>query len=302
MTNVLLSTHNGERFLSEQLASLIQQDFSDIIITIRDDGSSDRTLEIINKFSAKHPIIRYMQGENIGVVKSYFALLLQTDSNCEYFAYCDQDDVWKNDKISRAIKLLKQLDSRVPAMYCSRVEFVNENLQHIGFSEIPAKIGFANAIVENAAVGCTIVINLAARNLLIQSIPSFALMHDWWSYLVISAFGKVIYDPESRILYRQHSSNVMGGSENRLLVQGKRIIPFIKSLFESRKRTSDQAQEFRCLFGDRLPAEGLSFVDNFIGAKQHILKRLSLINDSRYKRNNSIDGFLYCLQILFGFY
>ncbi len=133
-------------------------------------------------------------------------------------------------------------------MYCSRLEYVDESLRHLGYSRIPSRMGFSNALVENVATGCTIVLNRQARNLITQNFPRHALLHDWWSYLVISAFGKVDFDPRPAIKYRQHSNNRVGATTSHAESLKRRFERFVRQDGGARLLI-DQAEDFHRCFG-----------------------------------------------------
>ncbi len=206
---VLLSTYNGTTYLRPLLESLLAQDYPEVEILIRDDGSSDRTLDLLQDYASSFSKITVTSGANLGPARSFFQLLGRSSSAADYLAFCDQDDVWLKDKVSRAVEFLRRGPQEIPALYCSRVAIVNENLQLIRYSDIPKKsLSFRHALVECFVWGCTIVINQAARQLLLRRFPRDVCMHDGWMYLFFSAFGTVLYDDESRILHRRHAGNV----------------------------------------------------------------------------------------------
>jgi len=211
---VLLSTYNGERYLNEYLQSLNEQEWRDITLFVRDDGSSDKTLQILKKFqrTKNFTFLILPSDDHLGAAQSFFHLLDGAGDGFEYYAFSDQDDVWLPGKISRAVNKLKPISKDVPALYCSRLEYVDEELNHLKWSTIPRRIGFGNAIVENIAAGCTIVINKSARSIILSCLPSKCLMHDWWCYLTVICFGQIVFDENSGIKYRLHGSNRIGAA------------------------------------------------------------------------------------------
>lgn len=204
--NILLSTYNGEHFIIELLDSLFKQSYSNLTLYIRDDGSTDNTVALIKSFLVHNKSVTFTTGNNIGVIPSFLKLLATSGESDNLYAFCDQDDVWKPEKIARAVDQI--MDSPEPdrALYCSRLEYVDEQLKHLGFSLLPRLVGFNNAVVENIASGCTIVFGETLRQLILKGAPDDMIMHDWWAYLVASVFGNVIYDDVPSILYRQHGS------------------------------------------------------------------------------------------------
>lgn len=206
---VLMSTYNGERFIEEQLRSIIEQLPADGLLLIRDDGSTDFTVKRIEAF--EDPRIRLMLGENIGFARSFLTLLVEAPSNAEMVMFSDQDDVWLAQKIERAWQHLQPLMAQ-PALYCSAQMLVDEILQPLQVTPPwPHGPSFANALSENIVTGCTAAINQPALALLQSAgVPESVCFHDWWMYLVVSAFGTVVVDNHPTLLYRQHGANLIG--------------------------------------------------------------------------------------------
>lgn len=206
-----MSTYNGDKFLCEQLDSLLLLEGGPDIC-IRDDGSTDKTINIIKEYQSIHKRITLIEGSNIGVVASFFDLMLKIPPDkYSYYSFCDQDDFWEIDKISRAIECIKDYDGA--AMYCSTLNVVDTSLEFKFLSSYPEKgLGLANALVENVVTGCTCVLNDIAFNKIKSHSPvaDRIVMHDWWFYLVMSSIGTIYFDREARIKYRQHEQNVAG--------------------------------------------------------------------------------------------
>ncbi len=220
---ILLSTYNGEKYLKEQLNSLFSQTYKDFEIIVRDDISSDKTLEILKSYDVK--IIESKQ--NLGAKKSFSTLLeyaLQ-NSDSEYFMFCDQDDVWNHDKIEKTLAKMKELEAfygnEKPLLIHTDLEVVDENLGTISNSMweyeyiLPKCNSFNRLLIQNTVTGCTMMIN---RKLALKSldIPKEAIMHDWWIGLVASYFGKIGYINASTIKYRQHGNNTIGAKGHKI--------------------------------------------------------------------------------------
>lgn len=276
--------------------SVLHQDFLELTILVRDDGSTDETLRVLEKYSGLRNV-QILQGHNIGVAGSFFTLLEVSSPEAEYVAFCDQDDVWKEDKISRAIGILEKHCNNVPAMYCSRSTLVDEKLNLLGLSQFYGrKPAFGNALVQNIATGSTIVINNAARQLLLRKLPSAAIIHDWWIYLVVSAFGKVIYDFESRILYRQHSANTIGEKSGLVAKWVKRIRRFLK---QGRiPLVTMQAQEFSMIYGESLPLDKKIILDRFINERSTFMGRLRYCLRGETYRQTKLDDLIFRVLII----
>ncbi|PTQ68454.1 glycosyltransferase family 2 protein [Pseudomonas sp. GV071] len=298
--NVLLSTYNGERYVAEQIESLLSQVYVHVLLHIRDDGSQDGTLAILREFESKHENINVVAGNNLGYVASFFELLNGADRTCEYFSFCDQDDVWLPRKLITAIEQIAARDTAVPVMYFSRTEYVNEQLQHLGYSaELNrSRIGYENALVQNVATGCTIVINRVARERVIAKLPAFCLVHDWWVYLVVSAFGEVIYDPQVYIKYRQHAGNAIGAADTVLGVYARRIKRFLAATKNS--AASLQLAEFYRLYETELDVQRKLKLAQLCSANKSLLLRVRLIFTGGYHRNSRVDDFLLRVILLIG--
>ncbi len=220
---ILLATYNGARFLSAQLDSFRTQTEPGWILFWRDDGSSDDTVAQMTAFAAEigeARCIRVEGAEHLGASASFFALLAAATSHGLPLAFADQDDVWLPDKLAWALEALAPTPGTSlcgpspcgPSLYCSRQTLVDEALHPIGQSALlHSAPSFANALTQNIATGCTIVLDPAAARLVAGSQPSAAVLHDWWSYLVITAAGgRVVADARPTVLYRQHGSNLVG--------------------------------------------------------------------------------------------
>ena len=293
---VLLSTYNGQKYLKELMDSVLTQDYPNLEILVRDDGSSDNTLNILKKYSDLKNV-QILQGENIGAIKSFFKLLQLSSPDAEYIALCDQDDVWKKDKVSRAISFLERCSRNIPAMYCSRTTIVDEKLKTIGYSQIPKhKPCFNNALVQNIATGCTIVINDVARRLISKEFPMSVRMHDWWIYQIVSAFGEIIYDNESRILYRQHSSNIVGVKSVFIMQYQERIRRFLK--YGRVQLVTAQAEEFRKIYGLSLPKDKKIILNRFIDERKTFIGRLRYAFSGEVYRQSKIDDIIFRILII----
>ena len=144
---IIMSTYNGEKYIQEQLDSLINQTYKNIEIYIRDDGSKDNTINIIKDYISKNDNISLVEGENIGFINSFFELLNMCD-DADYYAYCDQDDVWMDDKISRAVSFLSNTDKDKPALYFSNSDYCDSNLNFLATAEKKKYYNFRNSLVE----------------------------------------------------------------------------------------------------------------------------------------------------------
>ncbi len=212
---IALSTHNGSAFLGEQLASFVAQSHRDWTLLWRDDGSADQTRDIMRAFAAGAGAGRVVDANDgrgrLGIAGSFMALVRRAPPG-QILAYADQDDVWLAEKLERGVAALARTDPDRPALYCARQLLVDAALRPLGTSPaLPRPAGFPQSLTQNIATGCTVMLNPAAVRLLTAVRPPAGTLHDWWSYLVVTAAGgRVIIDDQPSVLYRQHKGNAIG--------------------------------------------------------------------------------------------
>ena len=215
---VILSTYNGERFLKEQMESVLSQKGAEIYVFARDDGSTDATVEILKSFEGR---VRVYEEENAGVGNSFMQCLYKTGEEYDYYAFCDQDDVWLDNKLLRAIEeidaYIKDNGEACPVLYCSNQMLTDAEGNETGLRhEKPLNTAYLQVLNNNLLTGCTMVWNKEMQKLLYDENrrPSQDLLqkriHDVWVAMVASVAGKIIYDENAYIRYRQHESNVVG--------------------------------------------------------------------------------------------
>lgn len=295
MINVLVSTYDGIDFFDEQLNSLLRQNYKEIKILIRDDGSSDPNfIEYLQNI--KNPDILIKFEKNIGVVKSFFTLLQTSDDEANYYAFCDQDDVWLPEKIDRAVLFLNE-NKHIPCLYCSDAYLVDKKLSGINRNFMHGKQGFAlkNVLIRNSSLGCTCVINKKLRDLILKSFPDLnnVIMHDWWCAIIAAAFGKIVYDNQKTVLYRQHDNNQIGAGKNADL---KRI----KKIFARKNNTNllPQIYEF-CKFYKNITGDKSSYESLFEKSNNFLSRfKYSLL----FSYPEKTRTFLFRLLFTLGYY
>lgn len=308
---ILMSTYNGGDYIRTQLDSMIAQDAGGKTLLIRDDGSTDHTVEMIKEYQAQHPWISYYKGENIGVQRSFLELMSQADETADYIAFADQDDEWLPDKLSRAVQCLEEmkiegnLSQEAPLLYCSDKQIVGKNLEplNVTVSRVVRKISFGNALVQNICTGCTAVANRALIDLIKRyppKNPEHIVMHDWWLYLTASCFGEVYYDQEAHIRYRQHGGNTSGAMINR-----RRLLLYrMNQLMEPRGEIYRQAEAFGKCYSEKIRQP--EFHDRFVEVKKLLSaekgwwNRLRVACDRNYFRQKRMDDLIFRWIILLG--
>lgn len=299
---ILLSTYNGEKYIREQLDSLINQDYENINILIRDDGSTDSTVSIIESYAIENSSITLTKGNNIGVVASFFELIKNADLSADLFSFCDQDDVWHKNKISKAVEKISDCDEEKPILYFSRLTMTDDNLNIIKDTKISKYVGSYNAVVQNIVTGCTIVIN---KRLLLLSLNNFpntnnVYMHDWWLYLWASFFGQIIFDYNSYILYRQHDNNTMGLPLSFWQVKKRQI----KYMLNRKGRTLRIAHinEFWSLSKDKLSPEQKKLILSFFDCQKGFIKRYKVSFKMPFRFQSELSTWKLRLLIIFNLY
>lgn len=207
---VLLSAYNGERYIAQQIDSILEQSFKNIEIYVRDDGSSDKTVQIVEEYE-KTGRVHLEKGENTGFIKSFF-WLVENSGDADYYAYADQDDVWFPDKIAMAMEKLEKTEEDKPVLYFSAYDFYDEKLNFVAHQKAGKRCPtFRNALVDCMPLGFNSVFNRAACEQMRAHLPKHSCGHDWWTYLVCQGLGEVIYDERATVKYRRHNRNVSAG-------------------------------------------------------------------------------------------
>ncbi|WP_439373040.1 glycosyltransferase family 2 protein [Bradyrhizobium sp. DASA03120] len=212
---ILLGVRNGARFLSEQLQSYAEQTHPNWSVHVSDDGSSDRTRDIIQDFAGGvSQEVTLRCGPRTGAAANFLGLLRDDTIEADYFAFSDQDDIWCAEKLGRAISMLRSAPSDQPALYCSRTELIDEAGRHLGYSTaFKRPPSFRNALVQSVGGGNTMVFNRLVGDLLRHVPDDIVVAHDWMTYLTVSAAGGIVfYDQMPSVRYRQHRDNLVGSN------------------------------------------------------------------------------------------
>jgi len=214
---ILLGTLNGDKFLVEQLESIYNQNYQNWRLLISDDGSTDKTTKIITNYQKiwGQQKLQFIQGPKEGFAKNFLSMACNSNIKADYYAFCDQDDIWLPEKLSIAVENLNKLPTNSVAMYCGRTKYVDSHKNFLGFSArfIHPKT-FRNALVQSVGGGNTMVFTNQLK-LIIESIGVHDISsHDWWVYQIVTGVGgDVIYDLNPYVEYRQHAHALIG--ENR---------------------------------------------------------------------------------------
>ncbi len=223
MIAVLLATYNGEKYLPEQLDSILKQTYNDFKIYIHDDGSSDRTVDILHEYSEKYPDkIEILDGAPTGAAQKNFLYMLHKVEN-EYYMFSDQDDVWLPEKMEKLMKLVKknETDGSIPTLAFSDMKVVDKDLNVLDESFVYVNrldtkhLSFPYLICQNVVAGCTTLFNRALRDEALKYKNAGNIeWHDWWIALIAAANDKLLYLNEKLSLYRQHENNTLGSEKD----------------------------------------------------------------------------------------
>lgn len=219
--DILLATYNGEKYIAEQIDSIMNQTYKDWNLIIRDDGSTDNTTKIIEEYKRLYPskiTLLKNNDKNLGASMNFSKLVEY--SNADYIMFCDQDDIWQSDKIKTTFNEMKRLENsqnnKIPLMVFSDLTIVDENLNIIAKSfwnsqklDPIISQSLYKILAQNVVTGCTIMINKKAAKQFFP-IPTKYILHDHWVAINICKFGKASYIDRSLIYYRQHSNNELG--------------------------------------------------------------------------------------------
>jgi glycosyltransferase involved in cell wall biosynthesis len=216
---ILLCTYNGAPFLTEQLDSLEAQTHQNWVVVASDDGSTDQTQEILRQYQSKWSSgkLTIRSGPQKGFCQNFLSLACDSNIRADYYAFCDQDDVWLPEKLTVALEnIASNQQADIPYLYCGRTKYVTEILKPCGMSPLFVfPPSFRNALVQSIAGGNTMLFNKASKLLLekvgVVDVPS----HDWWMYQLVSGVeGIIFYDPTPYLLYRQHKNSLVGENKS----------------------------------------------------------------------------------------
>lgn len=294
--NILLSSYNGEKYIREFIDSALCQEGVQVDLLVRDDGSTDATLQILDEYKTKG-LLQWYKGDNLKPARS-FMTLLKDSAKADYYAFADEDDYWKPAKMRVAVEQLQSFED-VPALYFSRTQLTDAKLNPISSPLITPLLTFGESLVYEFIPGCTTVINRKLRNILNTYIPDYLPMHDVWVYSVALAVGaKIIFDKDSYILYRQHGENTIGQGQGEMHEWKRRF----KRLVNKEHSRYRRAVEIQNGFSQYLTADNRRTLSKFIEGKNNRRKRLKLMTDKAFMCGNSNTYKLFQLAVLFNIY
>lgn len=299
---VLLSSYNGEKYIKEQIDSILNQETDyEVDLLVRDDGSKDTTREILEQYVALYPDrVRVIYGDNMGYVGSFFELIRNAEGH-KYYALSDQDDVWLKDKLDVAIKMCEKRNTDKPLLYGSSSLLVNTNLEPFGETQKELKkITFFNTVIQNILPGHTQVFNDALCQLLKKKIDYKKIyVHDSWITNIGVIYGEVLFDNNSHTLYRQHGANEVGF--------GKGIIGWIKERMKRIKKQDNTkyANQISYLYEkceQDLPMNMKKELQRFLKSQKNIFTRIAYMFVTKFYRQRKFENILFRLLYIAGGY
>ena len=299
MITIIMAVYNGQEYIREQLESLKDQTYTEWRLVIRDDRSSDKTAEIVKKFSdeVEQEVIFKVNEKPSGSAKNNFALLINDAKESDYVMFCDQDDIWKKDKIEITFNKMKQAEERYgrdfPLLVHGDVEVIDENGNinadsMFEMSHINADSKLPQILIQNHVTGCTMMCNKK----LIAGISEYAsseyiIMHDYLAALYASVFGKIEVINKPLLSYRQHSGNSVGAKNNNNPVYLlKRLANGRKSYKEAMETSRNQVKFFVEIYRKELAAEKYCEEYELMSGYASLGSRAKLYRIMFYKKNH----------------
>ena len=250
---VALSTYNGERYLEEQVDSILAQDVSDLRLFVRDDGSTDGTVALLRRLERREDITLLI-GKNVGYTRSFLHIVRSIPRSFDYISFSDQDDIWLPGKLSRAVSVLRQQDESIPQLYCAEYEYCDVDLRPKGRSRLNRTgVTFSKMLYENVTSGNTQVMNRRLADAINSSDARDAFGHDWWVALVATALGRLSYDDFVCLKYRRTGDNASASGTDRLRVLRNRIDRFVRG--GQLRCVSAMLKKLDACFGDQMAPE-----------------------------------------------
>jgi glycosyltransferase involved in cell wall biosynthesis len=308
--NIVLATYNGEKYIAEQLDSLLNQTYKNYLLYINDDCSTDSTPLIIEEYQKKYPdkIIFSRSEKGSGSAKYNFLSLIEKAINCDYMLFCDQDDVWHNEKIEYSLSMIRaaedQYGKSTPILFNTDLIITNETLETIyqSFQETHNvnhyKTKLNKIISQNTVTGCTMIINKALLEVL-DTQPEYCIMHDWWIELTAAAFGRILYSDKKTILYRQHTDNSVGVRNMKSLIFMSNFLfnssTVIKdALYNSYK----QANSFLRIYEDKLTIHQQEMIKEYISIEHsNKIKKIYMLIRHGFLKNGIARKIAHILAV-----
>jgi len=298
---ILMGTYNGSLYLSEQLNSLEKQTYKNWRLIASDDGSSDETIDILKSYQSRWSPgkleIRF--GPQKGFCQNFMSLVNDGDIIADYYAFSDQDDIWFDNKLERAISIIEeeQISEGTAILYGARTNLVDQYGNFQGISPLYKKLpSFGNALIQSIAGGNTMVFNHTLKGFISVDSKYSVISHDWWAYLLVEGVGgRLIFDPVPVLAYRQHGGNIVGGKKGfkqKLLRFKKLFDGEFKEWNDQRLVTLDNKKENLTELNQKILKDFLAI------RKSSWFKKILWITHSSVKRQYFIENVAFFFALL----
>ena len=310
-----MATYNGAAYLKEQIESILAQTYSNFVLFIRDDGSTDETVQILKEYRENYPerieLIESASNGKKGSKHNFAAILsyVKAEYDFRYFMFSDQDDKWLSDKIEKSMKAMKNSENDAdnkagikdynysckPVLIHTDLRVVDENLNTLGESFIryralnPETKDLSHLLVQNNATGCTMLWNKALNDLICMEDDRVA-MHDWWFVLAACCFGEIIFVNEATVLYRQHGDNVVGATKVNTPGFIVKRLSGSNHVKDTLHMSVTQAGAFADYYRDRLSDEQTKILVKFADLYNHNkIVRVSTVLKGKYLKQGVVQ-------------
>lgn len=299
---IFLSAYNGEKYIKEQIDSLLNQKEIAVTIVIRDDGSTDSTASILEQYNGKYSgNFQIIYGKNIGCERSFFELLYKR-IDADYYAFCDQDDVWDMNKCVTQIRIIENIDG--PALSACNMAVCNEQLVPAGKVYSDGYIGFYIRFIQDNDVlrnfhGCTLLWNRKLQLLLQSQKPTCEVAHDTWVNAIANVVGEVKMVNIPLVYYRIHGNNVSGFGLNFF----EKIRNRFKLYYGRNHLCRDKiCKDVLRAYGPYIKTEKYFILDATANYKNSILSKINYIRDNILKTRRFPDNLFWSVCVLLGRY
>ena len=292
--SVLLSTYNGHEYLRELVDSVLAQEDVDVKLQVRDDGSSDDTIEILKSYN--DPRISVIMGDNLKPALSFLTLLRECDDS-DYYAYCDQDDYWYPNKLKIAVKELQSI--KAPALFISTYDVCDEKLNKLFTYDMKfeEQLRLQDTLLYRAPSACNMVFNHALREEINKSSPDFVRMHDFWTLIVALSHNYMIITRNIPLIkYRQHIGESVGITPT-VTTRLKRLIKSFRNGNNERWRQAKEAYDF---YKEEIPDDQKDILESIVKYRDSFENKMELLKDKRFNTSSTYINILFKVSVMMG--
>lgn len=303
---VLLSAYNGEKYIAQQIESIMKQKNSNhLTLLVRNDGSTDDTSKILKNLESKYDNLQVINGSNIGLIASFFELLKigLNEYNFDYYSFSDQDDYWLKDKLQTAVDCIERENNNIPILYGCRSIVADEKLNKTGFltQAKECRITFYNTAIRNIVIGHNQVLNKKLAEVLVEHHQDFNNIYsrDLWIENVAAVTGKIIFDNTPHTLYRMHSHNQLGYGKRKLdRVRGH----LIRLKKKEPQKMAKQLEYFVKCYKKYLSAKEKKKAKYFFNMQSGMLNRMKYMKRTKLYRQNKKETRSFKILYVIGSY